>query len=128
MVLRVVEALGPAMDHLATECMRAYPLFPHNAPQQTTVPLTVAGHTIPAGTTLLLDVRSLNASVSSWGPTASLFMPSRHHRRPRNGMHGFGVGRRRCIGEAFMQHLTRVFLVSRHTATPHQSSTHPGTL
>ncbi|CAM0907785.1 unnamed protein product [Alopecurus aequalis] len=91
----------PYLQCIITETLRLHPIAPLLAPHESSTDCTVAGYDIPAGTMLLVNVHAMHRDARLWEePTR--FMPERFEVGKGEGkwMLPFGMGRRRCPGEA----------------------------
>ncbi|GAA2611930.1 cytochrome P450 [Streptomyces axinellae] len=107
---------GPAgYQALVGEALRLYPsvwLMPRHA----AVTTELGGHTIEAGTRVLV-CPYLTQRDPSWWPAATSFDPRRFAARPHPGTYQpFGVGARACLGQHFSLRETQVLL---ETLLPH---------
>ncbi|MEH6373208.1 cytochrome P450 [Streptomyces sp. KLMMK] len=120
--------LNRAFQALVSETLRLYPvawLLPRHATEDD----IVAGHHIPAGTTVLACPYLTHRDPALW-PEADRFLPHRfttgHHRPTQPGAYyPFGLGPRACLGAQFAlrEALTLLeHLLPAYTATPHAAA------
>ncbi|GAA2716863.1 MULTISPECIES: cytochrome P450 [Streptomyces] len=93
----------PYLEMVLKEAMRLFPPGPYGA-RQTTGPLTLGDHEIPAGTTVFYPFWAVHMNPAHW-PDPERFLPERfapHEvaRRPRLAYVPFGLGPRSCEGAA----------------------------
>ncbi|MEV0614629.1 cytochrome P450 [Nonomuraea sp. NPDC050404] len=91
----------PYLEMALKESMRLYPPGPYGA-RETTEDLTLAGHPIPAGTTIFYPFWAIHLNPAYW-PDPLTFLPDRftpaeQAKRPRYAYVPFGLGPRNCEG------------------------------
>ncbi|GAA2842028.1 cytochrome P450 [Nonomuraea rubra] len=91
----------PYLERALKESMRLYPPGPYGA-RETTEDLTLAGHHLPAGTTIFYPFWAVHLNPDHW-PDPHAFVPDRFTpeasaRRPRYAYIPFGLGPRSCEG------------------------------
>ena len=105
----------PRLDAVLDECMRLHPPAPAFA-REPTEDIELGGHTIPAGTTLMLAPFILHRSdrffedPSTWDPRR--WTPEMRAALPRFAFYPFGGGPRVCIGAAMARVEARLALVA----------------
>ncbi|MEV4433097.1 cytochrome P450 [Streptomyces sp. NPDC049585] len=93
----------PYLEMVLKEAMRLFPPGPYGA-RETTAPLRLGAHEIPAGTTVFYPFWALHMNPAYW-PDPEGFLPERFApdevaRRPRLAYVPFGLGPRSCEGAA----------------------------
>uniref|UniRef100_A0A0D9Y0W7 Cytochrome P450 n=1 Tax=Leersia perrieri TaxID=77586 RepID=A0A0D9Y0W7_9ORYZ len=91
----------PYLRCIITETLRLYPLAPHLVPHEALQDCVIAGHDVPRGTMVLVDVFSMQRDPLVW-ENPEKFMPERFEgvkADERKWMMPFGMGRRKCPGE-----------------------------
>ncbi len=89
----------PYLSALCQEILRMYPVIPLLFPRIAKVPVTLAGHTFPAGTTLMPSIYLVHYREDLY-PQPQEFRPERflnHTYSPAEYL-PFGGGNRRCLG------------------------------
>lgn len=112
------------LDLALKESMRRYPPGPYGA-RETTEPLELDGHELPAGTTIFVPIWAIHMNPRIW-PDPSRFDPSRFDPsqvagRPRLAYLPFGFGPRSCEGASLATleaQLVLAVLLKRFTFTP----------
>lgn len=105
----------PRLDAVLDEAMRLHPPAPAFA-REPTEPIELGGHTIPAGTTLMLAPFILHRSARyfddplTWNPRR--WTPEMRAALPKFAFYPFGGGPRVCIGAAMARVEARLALVS----------------
>jgi cytochrome P450 len=91
----------PYLNYIINETLRMYPTAPLLVPHESSKEVTVGGYEVPLGTMLLVNVYQIQRSPEIWDEPAK-FMPERFEQgnADQKWMIPFGMGRRRCPGEA----------------------------
>jgi cytochrome P450 len=92
--LRLTESVGK-------EVLRGTPVLPLLA-RTSTRDMTIAGHEISRGTTVLVNLEALHVDRGLWGDDADEFRPDRwldKDRIPENAFFPFGSGMHACVGQ-----------------------------
>lgn len=92
----------PFLQSIITETLRLHPIGPLLGPHESSADCAVAGYHVPAGTMLLVNVHAMQRDPSVW-EEPERFRPERFEEPGGEGgkwMLPFGMGRRRCPGEA----------------------------
>nr|AER39766.1 CYP81A20-4 [Festuca rubra subsp. commutata] len=86
---------------IISETLRLYPAAPLLLPHQTYVDCKIGGHTIPSGTMLICNAYAIHRDPNVWEDPLE-FKPDRFEDGKAEGlfMIPFGMGRRKCPGEA----------------------------
>ncbi|KAJ4784073.1 hypothetical protein LUZ62_035319 [Rhynchospora pubera] len=86
---------------IISESLRLYPAAPLLVPHESCQEISLGGYEIPKGTMLLVNVYQIQRDPEIWEEPMK-FMPERFEDGRSNGkwMAPFGMGRRRCPGEA----------------------------
>ncbi|OKI06163.1 cytochrome P450 [Streptomyces sp. CB02923] len=101
------------LDMVVKESMRLFPPGPYGA-RETTEPLVLGGHEIPAGTTIFYPFWAVHMNPDYW-PAPQEFVPERFTPqqvagRPRLAYVPFGIGPRSCEGAALAMVETELVL------------------
>ncbi|KAJ4784074.1 Cytochrome P450 [Rhynchospora pubera] len=91
----------PYLHFIISETLRFYPPGPLLVPHESREEISLAGYEIPKGTMLLVNVYWIQRDSEIWEEPMK-FKPERFEDGMSNGkwMAPFGMGRRRCPGEA----------------------------
>ncbi|KAJ4777282.1 Cytochrome P450 [Rhynchospora pubera] len=91
----------PYFHCIISESLRLYPAAPLLVPHESCEEISLGGYEIPKGTMLLVNVYQIQRDPEIWEEPMK-FMPERFEDGRSNGkwMAPFGMGRRKCPGEA----------------------------
>jgi hypothetical protein len=107
---------GPYLRACYAEALRLYPPAPMTL-RVAERDQDVAGHPVPAGTWLQVNLLAIHRDRALWGPDADAFVPDRFVEgtraaaaRPKDAYFPFGDASLRCVGAAFAQREAHVTL------------------
>ncbi|KAK8953519.1 Isoflavone 2'-hydroxylase [Platanthera guangdongensis] len=92
----------PYLNSVISETLRMYPADPLLVPHESVKECKVGGCTIPGGTMILINVYAIQRDPEIWSEPTK-FLPERFtddSKLKRSKIFPFGMGRRRCPGEA----------------------------
>ncbi|KAJ3694110.1 hypothetical protein LUZ60_009590 [Juncus effusus] len=91
----------PYLNCIILETLRLYPSGPLLAPHESREEISLGGYEIPKGTMLLVNIYQIQRDPKNWEDPAK-FKPERFENgdAAEKWMRPFGMGRRRCPGEA----------------------------
>ncbi|KAK8918422.1 Isoflavone 2'-hydroxylase [Platanthera zijinensis] len=92
----------PYLNSVISETLRMYPAGPLLVPHESVKECKVGGCTVPGGTMVLVNVYAIQRDPEIW-PEPTKFLPERFtedSKLERGKIFPFGMGRRRCPGEA----------------------------
>ncbi|XP_078156694.1 cytochrome P450 81Q32-like [Carex rostrata] len=100
----------PYLQHILNETLRIYPSGPLLVPHESSKEVTIGGYEIPPGTMLLVNVYHIQRSPEIWDEPTK-FKPERFEKgnADKKWMIPFGMGRRRCPGEALA--MRKMFMI-----------------
>ncbi|XP_078177269.1 cytochrome P450 81Q32-like [Carex rostrata] len=100
----------PYLQHILNETLRIYPIGPLLLPHESSKEVTIGDYEIPPGTMILVNVYQIQRSPEIWDEPTK-FKPERFEKgnADEKWMIPFGMGRRRCPGEALA--MRKMFLV-----------------
>ncbi|KAK8953403.1 Isoflavone 2'-hydroxylase [Platanthera guangdongensis] len=90
------------LNNVVSETLRMYPVGPLLVPHESMKDCNVGGYTIPGGTMVLVNAYAIQRDPEIWSEPTK-FLPERFtedSKLERGKIFPFGIGRRRCPGEA----------------------------
>lgn len=104
----------PYIEAVIMEVMRLYYVVPITGPRRALWDTTLSGHHIPKGTVVLINTHSVHHDEKYWKDPhvfrPERFLNARGKIQPDERLINFGLGKRRCLGDALARNCLFLFL------------------